>query len=305
MRRFDRVLLIVNPVARTVSRPTMAVIEKALSADFKLEVLETAERGHATEVAAQAALDGLDLVVVFSGDGTINEAVNGLAGTDAVLGVIPGGATNILAQALGMPLDPVEATGVLIARALDGQARKLTLGVADGRYFGVNCGAGVDAAAMARLDSKFPKTKKAFERAAFRAVAREVIARYAGRFPDLTVSVDGDEPVPAISVLIGRTDPYTYYKGRGVRVTPQASLEEGLDILSARTLPRRRVLRIAWQMFGSARHVKGRDMDYRHDASHVEVTSERPFPVQVDGDVMGNRKVLSVGLARDALWVVA
>src|SRR6266511_2341306 len=108
MRRFDRVLLIVNPVARTVSRPTMAVIEKALSADFKLEVLETAERGHATEVAAQAALDGLDLVVVFSGDGTINEVVNGLAGTEAVLGVIPGGATNILAQALGMPLDPVE-----------------------------------------------------------------------------------------------------------------------------------------------------------------------------------------------------
>ena len=161
------------------------------------------------------------------------------------------------------------------------------------------------AAAMARLDSKFPKTKKAFERAAFRAVAREVIASYAGRFPDLTVSVDGDEPVPAISVLIGRTDPYTYYKGRGVRVTPQASLEEGLDVLSARTLPRRRVLRIAWQMFGSARHVKGRDMDYHHDASHVEVTSERPFPVQVDGDVMGDRTVLSVGLARDALWVVA
>src|SRR6059036_2617827 len=148
MRRFDRVLLIVNPVARTVSRPTMAVIEKALSADFKLEVLETAERGQATEVA----------------------------GKDAALGVIPGGSTNILAHALGMPLDPVEATGVLIARALDGQARTLTLGVADGRYFAVNCGAGVDAAAMARLDSKFPKTKKAFERAAFRAVAREVIA---------------------------------------------------------------------------------------------------------------------------------
>jgi diacylglycerol kinase family enzyme len=177
--------------------------------------------------------------------------------------------------------------------------------VADGRYFAVNCGAGVDAAAMARLDSKFPKTKKAFERAAFRAVAREVIARYAGRFPDLKVSVDGDEPVPAISVMIGRTDPYTYYKGRGVRVTPQASLEEGLDVLSARKLPRRRVVRIAWQMFGSARHVKGRDMDYRHDASHVEVTAERPFPVQVDGDVMGKRTVLSVGLARDALWVVA
>lgn len=305
MRMFERVLLVVNPVARTVSRPTLAVIEKALSADFKLEVLETAERGHATEVAAEAAADGLDLVVVFSGDGTINEAVNGLAGTDVALGVLPGGATNILVRALGMPLDPVEATGVLIAKALDGQARRLHLGVADGRYFAVNCGAGVDAAAMARLDSKFPRTKRAFERAAFRAVAREVIASYAGRIPDLTVSIDGGTPVPSISVMIGRTDPYTYYKGRGVHVTPEASLDEGLDVFSARKLPRRRVLRIAWQMFGSARHVKGRDMDYWHDASRVEVTSDRPFPVQVDGDVLGNRSSLSVGLALDALWVVA
>src|SRR5213593_3488743 len=216
MRRFDRVLLIVNPVARTVSRPTMAVIEKALSADFKLEVLETAERGQATEVAAQAALDGLDLVVVFSGDGTINEVVNALAGTDTALGVLPGGATNILARALDLPIEPVEATGVLISRALDDGAFRLSLGIADGRYFAVNCGAGVDAAAMQRLDDKFPKTKKAFERAAFRAVAREVIASYAGRFPDLTVSIDGGEPMPSLSVMVGRTDPYTYYKDRGI-----------------------------------------------------------------------------------------
>src|SRR5581483_3806124 len=110
VRRFQRLLLIVNPVARTVSRPTLAVIEKALSADFKLEVLETANRGHATEVAREAVADGIDLVV-FSGDGTINETVNGLAGTETALGVLPGGATNILARALQFPLDPVEAAG--------------------------------------------------------------------------------------------------------------------------------------------------------------------------------------------------
>src|SRR5438093_11859868 len=102
MRRFDRVLLIVNPVARTVSRPTMAVIEKALSADFKLEVLETAERGQATEVAAQAALDGLDLVVALSGDGTIHEVEDGVARQDAALGVVPAGGTKLVAEALGM-----------------------------------------------------------------------------------------------------------------------------------------------------------------------------------------------------------
>jgi diacylglycerol kinase family enzyme len=303
--RFHRVLLVVNPVARTVSRPTLAVIEKALSADFALEVIETVERGHATDLGRTAVADGVDLVVVFSGDGTINEVVNGLAGSQTALGVLPGGATNILSRALGMPLHPVDATGVLIAKALDGSARRLNLGKADGRFFAVNCGAGVDAAAMDRLDAKFPRTKERFERAAFRAVAREVLASYAGRSPDLSVRIDGGESVPSISVLIGRTDPYTYYKGRGVRVTPEASLESGLDVLSARRLPRRRILRIAWQLFGSARHVKGRDIDYRHDASLVEVDSDAPFPVQVDGDVLGEHRSLRVELARDALWVVA
>jgi diacylglycerol kinase family enzyme len=305
VRRFHRVLLVVNPVARTVSRPTLAVIERALSADFRLEVLETIERGHATEVAHQAVTDGVDLVVVFSGDGTINEAVNGLAGTEVALGVLPGGATNILARALGMPLDLVDATGVLIARALEGRARKLHLGRADGRYFAVNCGAGVDAAAMKRLEARFPKSKSAFERAAFRSVAWELVASYAGRAADMEVSVDGGEPTESLSVMVGRTDPYTYYRDRGLHVTPEASLDSGLDVLSARRLPRRRVARIALQLFGSARHVKGRDIDYWHNASRVEISSDTPFPVQVDGDAMQDRTELSVELARDAIWVLA
>jgi diacylglycerol kinase family enzyme len=304
-QRFHRVLLVVNPVARTVSRPMLAVIEKALSADFKLEVLETVERGHATEMAADAAADGIDLVVVFSGDGTINEALNGLVGTETALGVLPGGATNILARALDMPLDPVEATGVLIARALDGEARTIHLGRADDRYFAVNCGAGIDAAAMKRLEARFPKSKSKFERAAFRSVAWELLSSYAGKAPDLAVRVDGGERSPSLSVMIGRTDPYTYYRDRGVRVTPDASLDAGLDVLSARYLPRRSVLRIAWQVLGSARHVRGRDIDYWHNVSTVEVRSAVPFPVQVDGDVMEDRTTLRVDLARDALRVVA
>ena len=303
--RFQRLLLIVNPVARTVSKPTLAVIEKALSADFHLEVTETKERGHASEIAAQAVEEGSDLVVVFSGDGTINEVVNALAGTETALGVLPGGATNILVRALGLPTDPVEATGVLIGKALDDDAFKLHLGRADGRYFAVNCGAGVDAAAMQRMDAKFPKTKAKFDRVAFRSVAWELLVGYAGRAPDLEISVDDAEPVPSLSVMVGRTDPYTYYKERGLRMTPQASLDTGLDVLSVRKLNRRSVPRVAWQVFGSARHVQGRDIDYIHDASHVLVTADEPFPVQVDGDSLGDHRRLEIELAREALWVVA
>jgi diacylglycerol kinase family enzyme len=303
--RFHRVLLVVNPVARTVSKPTLAVIEKALSADFRLEVAETKDKGHASELAAQAVEDGIDLVVVFSGDGTINEAVNALAGTEVALGVLPGGATNVLVRALGLPTDPVECAGVLIARALDDAAFKLHLGRADGRYFAVNCGAGVDAAAMRRLERRFPKTKAGFERAAFRAVAWELLVGYAGRRPDLLVQVDDREAVEALSVMVGRTDPYTYYRERGVRMTPDASLDRGLDVLAVRRLARRSVPRIAWQVFGSARHVHGRDIDYTHDASRVVVSAEHPFPVQVDGDAMGDQRRLEVELAPEALWVVA
>jgi diacylglycerol kinase family enzyme len=303
--RFHRVLLIVNPVARTVSKPTLAVIEKALSADFRLEVSETKERGHANELASQAIDDGIDLVVVFSGDGTINEAVNALAGTETALGVIPGGATNILVRALDLPIDPVEATGVLITKALDDEAFRLSLGRADGRYFAVNCGAGVDAAAMQRLDDKFPKTKAKFDRAAFRAVAWALLTGYAGRSPDLEVSIDGNDPSPSLSVMVGRTDPYTYYRDRGLRMTPEASLDSGLDVLSVRKLALRSVPRIAWQVFGSARHVNGRDIEYVHDAIHVLVTSKDPFPVQVDGDSLGDHRRLEIQLAPEALWVVA
>jgi diacylglycerol kinase family enzyme len=270
-----------------------------------LEVSETKERGHASELAAQAVSDGIDLVVVFSGDGTINEAVNALAGTETALGVLPGGATNVLVRALGLPVDPVEATGVLIGKALDDDAFKLNLGRADERYFAVNCGAGVDAAAMQRLDRKFPETKAKFERAAFRAVAWELVVGYAGKRPDLAVSVDGGDPILALSVMVGRTDPYTYYKGVGVRMTPEASLDEGLDVLTIRKLKRRSVPRVALQVFGSARHVQGRDIEYTHDASQVLVTAQEPFPVQVDGDSMGDLTRLEVRLAPEALWVVA
>jgi len=94
-------------------------------------------------------------------------------------------------------------------------------------------------------------------------------------------------------------------KERGLRMTPQASLDSGLDVMSVRKLARRSIPRIAWQVFGSARHVHGRDIDYVHDASRVVVTAEEPFPVQVDGDSLGDHRRLDVELAREALWVVA
>ena len=298
----ERVLLIANPVARTVSRPMLDVLEKALAADFKLEVDETRSRGHAVEMAEQAVRDRFDLMVVFSGDGTINEAINGLAGSEVALGVIPGGATNVLARVLGIPEDPIEATARLIAACLEGRARRIHLGQAGDRYFGFNCGAGIDAEAMARVDERKATSKKQFEWAALSAVVRAALFRYAGRDPHLRVQVDGRPPVEGVTAAIGRTDPYTYFKRFGVRLTPRASLDTGLDVMTVRHLNRRSAPRVVRQVF-SGRLVDRKDVDYVHDASSVEIVGREPFPVQVDGDFLGQHERLSVRLVRDALWV--
>ena len=110
-----RLLLIVNTSASSVTARARVVIHKALSADHDVVLKETNRRGHAARLAQGAAADGMDAVVVLGGDGTLNEAANGLAGSPTALGVLPGGSTNVFARTLGMANDPIEATSQLLS----------------------------------------------------------------------------------------------------------------------------------------------------------------------------------------------
>ena len=298
-----RLLLLVNPKARTVSPARVQLIEKALSADFDLEVAETARRGHGAEAAAGAVAAGFDVLVVFSGDGTINEVVNGIAMTDTALGIIPGGATNVLSRVLGIPQDPVEAATTLIRHALEARARRMHLGRANGRYFAINCGVGLDAAVMSRVEAVGPRTKLAHERVAFFAALREVNSYIAGG-DHLLVRVDGRPGVEAKAVLIAKQQPYAYFKSWGLKFHPRASGQAGLDVLALRKLSSLGVPRLAWQVFAGGLETN-RNVDYSHDAGHVEVRGRGAFPVQVDGEYVGTFTDLGVELVRDALWVIA
>ncbi|MEO2156693.1 MAG: diacylglycerol kinase family protein, partial [Acidimicrobiales bacterium] len=141
-----KVLLIVNPSASSVTARTRIVIQKALSADHRLEVAATTRRGHATRLAQSAANDGMDVVVVLGGDGTLNEAANGLAGTDTALAALPGGSTNVFARTIGLPDDAVEATGALLDAIEAASIRRIGLGAIGDRYFLFHAGIGFDAA---------------------------------------------------------------------------------------------------------------------------------------------------------------
>ena len=130
------------------------MIQKALSADHEVAVAETSRRGHASRLAQGAAADGVDVVVVLGGDGTLNEAANGLAETETALGVLPGGSTNVFARTIGQPIDPIEATGSLLNALARGSVERVGLGSVNGRYFLFHTGVGFDAAVVAQVEKR-------------------------------------------------------------------------------------------------------------------------------------------------------
>src|SRR2546423_6603650 len=152
-----RALLVVNHKATTTSGRVRDVLVQALRSVVDLSVEHTRERRHAAGLARQAAADGMDVVVVLGGDGTVNEAVNGLLAhgvpaSGPAFAVVPGGSTNVFARALGLPADWVEATGVLLEALREGRYRTIGLGRADERYFTFCAGFGLDAEVIARVE---------------------------------------------------------------------------------------------------------------------------------------------------------
>jgi diacylglycerol kinase family enzyme len=105
--------------------------------------------------------------------------------------------------------------------------------------------------------------------------------------------------------MVGRTHPYTFFKRWGVKLTPQAAMEGGLEVLTVKRLTRRSVPRLAWQVLVSGGVIKRRNVEYAHDVTSVQVDGTRPFPIQLDGDYQGFRDRVSLALVRDAVWVYA
>src|SRR5205085_11895669 len=122
-----RMLIIVNPYASTVSDRLKHLVVYALQGRYEVDAVDTQAKGHATELCREAAREGYDVVVAFGGDGTVNEAANGLAGSDTALSCLPGGRTNVYCRMLGIPTDVVDATAHLLPIAVDFSPRRLDL----------------------------------------------------------------------------------------------------------------------------------------------------------------------------------
>ena len=309
-----RMLIIVNPHATTVSDRLKNLVVYALQGRFEVEAVLTEAQNHATEIGHEARDGGYDVVVAFGGDGTLNELVNGLAGADVPVTILPGGSTNVVARTLGIPNDVVDATEHLLELADRFQPRKIDLGIANGRRFVFSCGAGLDATAAMRVDQR-PRMKARGGPYFYAWVAISSFYRTYLRDPvRMRVTTPGNE-TEGVTVLAQNSDPFTYFGRRPVRVCEGVEIDDGtLSLAVLRRAAQRDmgtiVARVLDDRLSAAKH---RQIEHFQDVTtaRIESTSAdpegrpRPFPVQVDGDYIGDHAELELGIDPGALTVVA
>ena len=285
---------------------TKVVIQKALSADHGVQLAETSRRGHAARLAQGAAAAGVELVVVLGGDGTLNEAANGLAGTDTALGVLPGGSTNVFARTIGMANDPVEATGELLAALARGSLRRIALGSVNGRYFLFHVGMGFDAAVVGQVERRGALKRYAGHPLFVYAALDTWLRHYDRSRPRLEIHhADGTVVDDGYLALCFNSNPYTFLGSRPFNIAPDADLDRGLVMVTFRTLALFRFLGLVASALGSGSHLRRHpSVDYRPDLERVQVKGHGPFPYQVDGDYLGETESLEFRHEPDALTVV-
>ena len=305
-----RVLLIVNLTASAVTARRRVEIQRILGADHKLEVAETSRRGHAARLARSAALDGFDVVAVLAGDGTLNEAADGLARSVTALAPLPGGSTNVFARSLGVAYDPVEAAHRLVGSLRSLRFRRIGLGSASGRRFLFHLGLGFDAAVIGQVERR-SFLKRYLAHPIYVASAFDTWFRhYDHSRPRFEVTLDDAEQDGTVLgdsafAIVSNTSPYTYLGRRPIVVAPGAGLDDPLSLTMFR------VLEIPLILGAAASALAGSRLITRHPkivqctgVERLTVTGHGPFPFQVDGDYLGDTEHLDIRYEPDALTLV-
>ena len=303
-----RMLVIVNPYATTVSDRLRHLVVYALQGRYEVDAVDTEARGHATELCREAAQEGYDVVVAFGGDGTVNEAANGLAGSDTPLTCLPGGSANVFGRILGMPGELVDATEHLLRIADDWHPRRVDLASVNGRHFTFSSGLGLDASVVERVD-QHPHLKARYGPWWFTWAAVSIFNRRYLRHPPRLRVQAGGQTWEGVTAVIQNAAPFTFFNNRPIQVAEGADLESGT--LSGAVLHRARpgdMPFITWRAFSRhARLVRHRHISPFSGVGEVVVSSAdgRPLPLQVDGDFIGEVEHARYSIAPRALAVVA
>jgi diacylglycerol kinase family enzyme len=293
-------VLIVNPYSTRVTGDRIAQVEAVLRQRVDVRTEFTRGPGHATELAAGAA-GSADAIVVFSGDGTYNEALNGADGA-LPFGFLPGGGTSVFARALGFARDPIAAARTVGEAVAAGRSRRISLGKVNGRRFCFSAGVGFDAEAVRRLDAlgRDPAGARPGDAAFMRMVWR-MVREHRGRWePALEVEGAGR----AAFILVANCDPYTYAGSRPLHIVPGAQFELGLDYVAPTRVTPLSVPRLLAYVVRGRGQLAARDVLTGHDLDRIEIHCDTPLPLQADGEDLGDVEHVVFEAERDAVSVL-
>jgi len=303
-----RMLVIVNPYATTVSDRLKNLVVYALQGRYDVEAIDTQRRDHATELCREAAAEGFDVVVAFGGDGTLNEAANGLAGSATPLTTLPGGATNVYCKMLGIPGDIVDATEHLLRLADDWRPRKVDLAKVGDRWFTFSSGVGLDASVVHRVD-EHPRMKRRLGAYYFTyAGITTFVKDYVVKPPRLEAVLPDGTTLPGVTAIVQNGDPFTYFKDFPIKLVEGETLTSGTlsGIVLQRSTPTV-MPGVIFRLFSKrARITNHRAVSGFETVPTVTIrsTDGRPLPLQVDGDYIGHVDEAEYSLVPGALTVV-
>jgi diacylglycerol kinase family enzyme len=306
-----RALLVVNPKATTTTERSRDVLVRALRSEVDLTVAYTRRRGHAATLAREAADAGTDMVVTLGGDGTVNEAVNGLMGAGEkaddrpAMAVVPGGSTNVFARAIGMPKDWAEGAGVILEAVREERARTISLGRADDRYFTFCAGLGLDAEVVRRVERARLRGKTSTPWLYLRSTVSQYFLETERRHPPITLEREGEQPeVGLATVIVQNTAPWTFLGERAINPCPDASFDTGLDLMAMRELHVPSTTRTLQQILTQAPQPHGKRVLGLHDLDSFTLRADRPMAFQLDGDYLGERDKIEFFSVPEALRIV-
>jgi diacylglycerol kinase family enzyme len=295
-----KLVLVVNPFASRVTQAKLAAVHEVLAGVGETQVLMTERPGHATELVAEACTEGVDAVLVFSGDGGFNEALNGLE-ADIPIGFLPGGGTSVLSRALGLPADPVRAARQIGEAIGLRRTRRITVGRVNGRRFAFGAGIGLDAEAVRRVDrmGRTDEGRRPGDLAFALAIVRALAVTRGHMEPRLEIKGIGR----AAFAIIANGTPYTYAKRIPLPIAPEAQFELGLDLVAPVRLRRRSLLNTATSVLTGRVQNRGAVL-YGHDIDRLEVVCDEPMPLHADGEDLGDVEEVVIEAERNAVSVL-
>ena len=315
-----RGLLIVNQHATSMTGTVADLAIRLLSGLVDLDVERTQYRGHARDLAAAA---DVDLIIVHGGDGSINEVVNGVMSRDSaggpgaggpgagspgrpLIAIIPGGGANVLARALGLPVDAAAAIRRLRESLAAGRYRTIGLGLAGDRYFTFSAGLGWDAEVVGEVDRLRAEGHRESATLFLRTMVRSYYRATDRRRPALTLERDGEPPVGDLFMtIITNRSPWTYLHSRAVLPVPNPDFSSGLDLLAMRRLRLIRIVSTVGQMlYVRSRAPRGPDLISVLGSESLAVRSSRPIALQVDGEYLGETEAVKFQFVPHALRIV-